>query len=76
MFKGKEDSFTFMAFYEDKSSEPIIVFYAPVGEAERISPRDRTFKPNAIFKMTVSDEDDNMSEDGLDGDRTGPSDLD
>ena len=60
VFEGRDDSFTFMAFYEDKSSEPIIIFYAPVGEAEFgfLLETDHS-NPNAIFMVTVSDEEDN-----------------
>ena len=69
IFEAKDEAFTFMAFFEDKSSKPIIIFQAPVADEDHDFLLETDHEnPNAIFKMTVSDEDDNTILEGWDFD--------
>lgn len=69
VFEAKDEVFTFMAFFEDKSSKPIIIFQAPVADKDHDFLLETDHEnPNAIFKMTVSDEDDNTILEGWDFD--------
>lgn len=69
IFENKDNGFVFMAIYEDKVSAPVIVFY------NEIDGEDHTFmldagheNPNSIFKVTITNSDEEVVFEGWDHD--------